>query len=287
MRRWPGYRTAFVEGSALHSPRRRPPHSPRTARRRALMQGPFWLFSVVLAAAFAVVSAQPAMGQDSGGSTVRSISATEGWQESYVTLSAGQQFTVTYLSGSWTVDARSFPTVGPEGYSAQDDAAIYQDCKYDAGNTYGVLYGELVNGTTAGSAFPIGKGGTFTASSDGELYLRINDADHCLVDNAVSITLSIAGTPLPPPNNAAGKLQRTVADFGDWLNACVNDQSPDKGCSDAANDVAGTSKDPASAASCVKNLAKTIKNETELTYCLGAHAVGLYSAWQDQHPQNH
>jgi hypothetical protein len=109
-------------------------------------------------------------------------------------------FTVKYVSGSWTVDYRNFPYVGPGGYSNQEDAKIYQDCKFDANRNYGVLFGDV--GETPNGSFAIGGGGTFIAvapsayvnggGSGGYLYLRINDtcrgkrgnADQCAIAGA-------------------------------------------------------------------------------------------------------
>jgi hypothetical protein len=114
------------------------------------------------------------------------VSSTTGWQETSVYLHAGDKFTVTYGSGTWTVDYRNFPYVGPGGYSDAEDTQIYQGCKIDTSENYGVLLGSV--GTPNGD-FPIGQGGTFTAGNDGYLYLSINDT--CLGDNDGSVTVSI------------------------------------------------------------------------------------------------
>ena len=124
----------------------------------------------------------------SASSTV-SISSTTGWQETPVSLKSGQTFTVTYASGSWSVDYRNFPYVGPGGYSEQEDAKIYQGCKIDTSETYGVLLGSV--GSATNGTFPIGQGGTFAAGNNGYLYLRINDNDACLGDNSGSVTVTI------------------------------------------------------------------------------------------------
>jgi len=131
------------------------------------------------------------------------VSSTTGWQETSLYLTAGQKFTVQYVSGCWTVDHRNFPCVGPEGYSSQEDAKIYQDCKFDGLNNYGILYG--IVGQVANAAFPIGRGGTFTATAPGShvvgagnsgyLYLRINDT--CLTDNSGSVTVRLGVLPAP------------------------------------------------------------------------------------------
>lgn len=83
--------------------------------------------------------------------------------------------------------------MGPDGYASQEDARIYQLCKFDSNAAYGVLFG--VVGLT-GQAFPVGSGGRFSAVapsqdvSGGYLYLRINDK--CFSDNAGSVTVQIS-----------------------------------------------------------------------------------------------
>ena len=85
------------------------------------------------------------------------VSSTEGWQPTGIYLTGGEKFTVRYVSGSWTVDYRNFPHVGPGGYSDQEDAQIYQDCKYGGNVNYAVLFG-IVDVSTLNGAFPIGEG---------------------------------------------------------------------------------------------------------------------------------
>ena len=52
------------------------------------------------------------------------ISSRAGWQQTSRTLKQGDPFSVAYVSGTWTVDKRSLPFVGPEGYSADVDSRI-------------------------------------------------------------------------------------------------------------------------------------------------------------------
>lgn len=113
------------------------------------------------------------------------VSSTAGWQQTALTVQQGSQFTISYVSGTWTVDARSLPYSGPQGYTWEVDQPIYQGCKYDSMLTYATLLGEIGNG----SDFAVGRGGVFTANSSGILSLRINDMDTCLSDNAGSIKL--------------------------------------------------------------------------------------------------
>jgi hypothetical protein len=90
------------------------------------------------------------------------VSSTTGWQKTPITLRANQAYTVSYVSGNWTVDYRNFPPVGPGGYSNSVDRTIYQGCKYNPGSNYAVLLGAVGDSATA---FPIGQGGIFNAVS--------------------------------------------------------------------------------------------------------------------------
>lgn len=119
-----------------------------------------------------------------------SVSSTEEWQQMPLSVGRGEKFTVFYVSGSWTVDERNFPGVGPDGYEPAVDREIYQPCKLVPGQPFGKLLGRVgENGRT----FPVGAGGTLTAPSSGTLFLRINDADRCLGDNDGSIAVAMAG----------------------------------------------------------------------------------------------
>src|SRR5690349_16691414 len=97
--------------------------------------------SIVVIMAF--LGSGTALAQNADTTTFFSVSAVDGWQETHIDLAAGQQFSISFISGSWTVDSRNFPQVGPEGYTADVDSRIYQDCKFDASNQYGVLYGQV------------------------------------------------------------------------------------------------------------------------------------------------
>src|SRR5258706_1021074 len=123
------------------------------------------------------------LGQGSRNATIQS---TTGWQSTGFTVQQGAQYTIAYISGTWTVDVNKWPYVGPQGYLWDEDQKIYQGCKYDSTLTYATLLGEIGNG----SDFAIGKGGVFTASASGNLSMRINDLDACLGDNSGSIKLT-------------------------------------------------------------------------------------------------
>jgi hypothetical protein len=113
--------------------------------------------------------------------TIEVSSTTTGWAQTPLSLKQGQTYAIK-ASGSWTVDYRNFPKVGPAGYDSATDSTIYQGCK-----VIPVPYATLLGSIGGGPAFVVGTGGDFTASTDGALSLRINDADACLQDNAGSV----------------------------------------------------------------------------------------------------
>jgi hypothetical protein len=113
------------------------------------------------------------------------VSATQaGWTATPVTVKKGYGFQVDYVNKKWTVDYRNFKYVGPRGYPKSIDKQIYQGCKIKPKRPYGRLLGIVGQGSTYSKIFSVGVGGVFTAPKTGRLYLRINDDDRCLGDNA-------------------------------------------------------------------------------------------------------
>jgi hypothetical protein len=123
---------------------------------------------------------------DAAASTV-SVDSTRGWQTTSFRVTKGQQVSFSTV-GTWTVDFRNFPYVGPEGYTPAVDTTIYQGCKLAPTVPYGKL---LVRVGDSTSFQVIGSAGTLTADRDGELAFRIHDADACLVDNAGTVTVTV------------------------------------------------------------------------------------------------
>lgn len=115
-------------------------------------------------------------------SYVCSISSLLSWQATPLNLEQGEQFTSTYITGTWTADVRGngYYYVGPEGYNS---SCIAGGCEtaFPAGS--------LVGKIGDGPSFYIGRGGTFAANASGALYLRMNDCLPCLGDNDGSITM--------------------------------------------------------------------------------------------------
>ncbi|MER7870075.1 hypothetical protein ABTZ90_23945 [Streptomyces cellulosae] len=155
--------------------------------------------ALVIAVAMALTTLLPLWPVSTAGATTSaprqalespSVSSTEEWQQMPLSVDKGERFTVSYVSGSWTVDERNYPRVGPGGYEPAVDRKIYQPCKFAPSQPFGELLGRIGEN---GRAFPVGAGGTLTARSSGTLFLRINDADRCLGDNDGSITVAMAG----------------------------------------------------------------------------------------------
>lgn len=89
----------------------------------------------------------------------------------------GDQVITWAISGSWTVDAASYPYVDRNGYSIEIDSTIVQVCKQVTDWPYGKLLARVGSdfyGTEA-----------FQAYSEGALYLTAND--DCPQDNAGSL----------------------------------------------------------------------------------------------------
>lgn len=150
----------------------------------------FW-FAVALTAAL-LMPAHAADGAPKQRAIVLTrVSATHGWQDTGFKVKAGDIYTVSYLSGGWTVDRRLFPKAGASGYTPAVDGKIYQGCKLNDHTPYGTLYAR--EGTADSTApVPVAQGQILHAAGAGSVYLRINDNDHCLGDNAGSITVKLS-----------------------------------------------------------------------------------------------
>lgn len=118
------------------------------------------------------------------------VSATEAWQPTNLTLRRGDKLSIRVISGSWTVNKRNSPYVAANGYPHTTDQRIHQGCKINAKWPYARLLGRI---TGAGTAFPLGTGETVTADANGVLTLRIHEQDSCLRDNdgAIRVALSV------------------------------------------------------------------------------------------------
>jgi hypothetical protein len=125
------------------------------------------------------------------------VSSRIGWQQTPLYVGKGSEYSVAYKIGDWTVDYRNFEYVGPQGYPPSIDSQIYQGCKLNSNWPYARLLGKVgKNGSlfsVGGNSFSnLGDVRTFTASTNGSLYLRIHDDDGCLEDNGGSITVNLS-----------------------------------------------------------------------------------------------
>jgi hypothetical protein len=117
------------------------------------------------------------------------VESNRGWQSANTPLSAGDEVSVTYLSGEWTIQkGRVVPSDasgGPAGSAAALSCACGQPLQ---GASRQALIGRIGNGP----AFLIGDGAHMKAPSAGDLYLRMNDADANLRQHDGSIQVIVA-----------------------------------------------------------------------------------------------
>ncbi|GAA3127386.1 NPCBM/NEW2 domain-containing protein [Streptosporangium carneum] len=102
-------------------------------------------------------------------------------------LTAGEHYSVSYVSQKWTVDYRNFDYVDARGYPPGTDSKIYQPCKITPGWPYALLLGRV----SGSDPLPIGDDRVLTAKRSGHLWLRIHDRDACLGDNKGSVLVKI------------------------------------------------------------------------------------------------
>jgi hypothetical protein len=138
----------------------------------------------------AVLLVLPAIAAAQSTSLAFTVDSTLGWQTTSMMITTGQELSFS-ASGSWTVDYRFFPEVGPDGYPPEVDSTIFQGCKLDPQLPYAKLLARVGDDP---SFWAIGSGGTFTANRDGALAFRIHDGDGCLLDNAGTVQVTVAST---------------------------------------------------------------------------------------------
>lgn len=113
------------------------------------------------------------------------VQADRGWQETSASVRAEQAFRVEYISGEWTAWDGTIPPhdAAGTGYVCGDADTC---CEPMPGYRKEALIGRVGD-----EFFPIGNGGTFTPQSNGVLYLRMNDCDDALADNAGSVVVRV------------------------------------------------------------------------------------------------
>ncbi|MEG4803524.1 phospholipase A2 [Microcoleus sp. ARI1-B5] len=109
------------------------------------------------------------------------VDSRQGWQ--YVNFPRSYSRVVS-VSGSWSVDARSYSGVGPSGHSGESASRLepYNQYKYDKNTPFGGL---LVDIPTDGYGyFWVRSGSQSLPKPISRTAMRINDADNALGDNA-------------------------------------------------------------------------------------------------------
>lgn len=167
--------------------------------------------SVVVTGAFLFLTDAPPFGGDEAAPADPSPSATsaapvtttfdvradQGWQRATRTeLRQGDQVTVRYSTGTWTVDSGLLPMVGPVGHTVADDETLRGawSCKVDSEVPFGTLLGRFSGNPKSLPSHRVAREWRFRAKSAGTLELRINDGDTCLNDNKGALTVSVRVT---------------------------------------------------------------------------------------------
>jgi len=126
------------------------------------------------------------------------IAAARGWQPSGVTVAADQKYDYS-ASGLWRA-SKDAPDTTADG---SPDGS-------------GRLEGVIMKDFFLSEPFALGAYGTFTAPSEGQLYLRCHDQWNSLAENHGSMIVKIKnaeqGTPLPRPMRTAEEPVRTATD---------------------------------------------------------------------------
>ncbi|WP_413807717.1 protein kinase domain-containing protein [Streptomyces sp. OE57] len=121
------------------------------------------------------------------------VDAARGWQPATSTpVQKGDEVSVRYTSGTWTVDSANLPLVGPAGHTRADDESLnfaWEDCKMKPAVPFGALLGRYPG--NPGNPHAVGRAWHFTATRQGTLQLRINDGEGCLDDNKGALTVTV------------------------------------------------------------------------------------------------
>jgi hypothetical protein len=112
------------------------------------------------------------------------VLANQGWQQSDMILRQGERFRIEYISGRWTYWEGTIPFQGVDGDGYRCSGAAC--CEPLPQAHKGALIGKIGQ-----EVFLIGHGGSFIASASTLLFLRINDCDGSLADNAGSVHIRI------------------------------------------------------------------------------------------------
>lgn len=128
------------------------------------------------------------------------VRSANGWHSvTAVPVKQGDQVTVRFVSGEWTVDHRNKPMTGPTGYDANIDKSLdgAKSCKINPAEPFGTLLARLA-GDQDTPVRTVGQKLTFRATGNGPLQLGINDAaGACSQDNRGTLTVQVRVTRQP------------------------------------------------------------------------------------------
>ncbi len=128
------------------------------------------------------------------------VRADRGWQDTGATVQVGDTVEIQYISGSWTQSVGKEPyhtgAVDPTKYVCANvmnaSACVEPIPDFPQGGLIGRLGSRLLK---------VGNYLRFVAEAAGPLYLRMNDADSGLYDNAGTLTVRITVQPAVSPRS--------------------------------------------------------------------------------------
>ena len=125
------------------------------------------------------------------------VQANQTWQNTKIPIQKNDKVSIQYLSGKWTYWKGNIPYADAAGvmrYTCAKQMQSSQCVEPIPSYWVGGLIGKVGN-----QLLEIGNSMTFTARGKGTLYLRINDGDEGLFDNAGSVRVKITIESNKPP----------------------------------------------------------------------------------------
>lgn len=119
--------------------------------------------------------------------TTRVLAAAEEWRNSGVIVNKGVTYKIT-AKGRWSVGPICGFT-GPDGVGISPLCNLLPSSNLTNGDTGSTLAGKI---SEQGSPFPIGNGIEMTASDEGTLFLRVNQAPGLAGENSGSVDVTIS-----------------------------------------------------------------------------------------------
>jgi hypothetical protein len=116
------------------------------------------------------------------------VDSTQGWQQTGISVRPGDSVTIEVVGGTWSEQPGQTSANPGTGWSyVCTDYLSASRCLEPIPDFWkGALIGRV-----GGSLFGIGNKATITAAESGVLFLRINDEDVALTDNAGTLTVKI------------------------------------------------------------------------------------------------